>query len=136
MIDIKDNINILKGVGEKTLAKFNDANIFLIKDLLLYSPKKYDILDVLEPNLQTDGLDFVIDGYISSQIISRKIRNSVDNIIFYFQTKTTNVKVLAYGRGYLRFSLKKGMSLKIFGTYKASNNSLRLKKLFLMIKKV
>ena len=63
MIDIKDNINILKGVGEKTLAKFNDANIFLIKDLLLYAPKKYDILDVLEPNLQTDGLDFVIDGY-------------------------------------------------------------------------
>ena len=110
MIDIKDNINILKGVGEKTLAKFNGANIFLIKDLLLYSPKKYDILDVLEPNLQTDG-------YISSQIISRKIRNSVDNIIFYFQTKTTNVKVLAYGRGYLRFSLKKGMPLKIFGTY-------------------
>lgn len=103
MIDIKDNIDILKGVGEKTLAKFNDANIFLIKDLLLYAPKKYDILDVLEPNLQTDGLDFVIDGYISSQIISRKIRNSVDNIIFYFQTKTTNVKVLAYGRGYLRF---------------------------------
>ena len=45
MIDIKDNINILKGVGEKTLAKFNDANIFLIKDLLLYSPKKYDILE-------------------------------------------------------------------------------------------
>lgn len=39
MIDIKDNINILKGVGEKTLAKFNDANIFLIKDLLLYYPK-------------------------------------------------------------------------------------------------
>ena len=57
MIDIKDNINILKGVGEKTLAKFNDANIFSIKDLLLYAPKKYDILDVLEPNLQTDGLD-------------------------------------------------------------------------------
>lgn len=129
MIDIKDNINILKGVGEKTLAKFNDANIFLIKDLLLYSPKKYDILDVLEPNLQTDGLDFVIDGYISSQIISRKIRNSVDNIIFYFQTKTTNVKVLAYGRGYLRFSLKKGMPLKIFGTCKASNNSFTLKKI-------
>lgn len=129
MIDIKDSISTLKGVGKKTVEKFNGANIYTIRDLLLYPPKKYNCLDILEPSDENDGLDFVVEGYISSQIIIRKIRNSIDNIIFYFQTKTKKIKVLIYGRGYLKFSLKKGMHLKIFGSYKALNNSFSFKEI-------
>ncbi len=91
MIDIKDSISTLKGVGKKTVEKFNGANIYTIRDLLLYPPKKYNCLDILEPSDENDGLDFVVEGYISSQIIIRKIRNSIDNIIFYFQTKTKKI---------------------------------------------
>lgn len=129
MLNINDKISVIKGVGTKTLEKLNDASIYTIKDLILLSPKKYNYLDILLPSDELDGNDFVVEGYISSQIVSRKFRNSVDNIIFSFQTATKKLKALAFGRGYLKFSLKKGMNLKIYGTYKALDNSFIVKEI-------
>ena len=44
-MDIYNSIGTLKGVGKKTLEKFNRASIFNILDLLLYFPRDYEYLN-------------------------------------------------------------------------------------------
>ena len=129
MYRLDDPISIIKGIGNKKKGFLNETGIYTINDLLNLFPKNYEVYEVKNPTPELNREYFVIEGFISSQIIVRKIRKSIDNIIFYFQTPTKNIKVVSYGRGYLRYSLKKGMFLRLYGQYKALDNSFSLKKI-------
>ena len=122
MEDLNQSISLLKGVGPKTFGYYKDAQIFTIKDLLFAFPKKYEIYEI-DSIYNANPIDKItLDGVITSNAVSAKFRRGVDNLIFYFETEGLKIKVLMFGKGYMRFSLKKNMRVQIYGIYKKDKN--------------
>lgn len=129
MIDLNLSVNIIKGIGTKSLAYLNDASIYTIKDLIYTLPKKYKIYEVKDINLFEEDEIGTVRAIVSSNIIVRTVRKSIDNVIFYANINNKRVKIIAFGMRYLRYTLKLGNEVLIYGCYKKKKNEFMVREI-------
>lgn len=130
MIDLNQSLKSIKGVGDKTYQNFKDLNIYTLGDLIFTLPKKYSVYEKISYSESENDTKASIEGVISSQVFVKKLKK-LDTVIFYLETEGINLKVLAFGKPYLRYQIKKGMKVVIYGQVHKDLKEIVMQEIFL-----
>ncbi len=130
MIDLNLDVRIIKGIGNKSLMYLNEASIYTIKDLLFKLPKKYNIYEIKSINSIEDEELATVKAVVDSNIIVRTVRKSIDNVIFYARINGIKIKIIAFGKRYLRYTIKPGSIILIYGIYKKFKKEFMAREIF------
>lgn len=122
-MELNSEINLIKGIGDKTAALFHKLSIYTVSDLLHTYPRSY--LSYSEPINIADakiGERQAVLAIISSYVDVRKVRNlSLTNISV--KDGTGSMKVTWFNQPFLRNALHKGESYVFVGTVEKKNGS-------------
>ncbi len=124
---LTDNIEEIKGIGQKYKNVLNNAGIYTKKDLILLAPTSYNIYKKIDINTISFDMNITIDILVEGALTTI---SKVKCLLFYATSNAKRIKVMAFGMDYLRYKLKKGFKYTIFGLYKPLENTFYLKQLF------
>ncbi len=124
------SISIIKGVGEKTLNILKSQNIETRNDLYLTLPSRYIYYELEDPLLIKEDSVISFKGKVSSNVALRQIRGNLKSLIFSVTYNNTKIKVLVFGREYLRFKIKMGMDIILYGNYKPQEKEIIARDIF------
>ena len=116
------NLQNLKGVGDKTLLSFYEANIYTLDDLLTYYPYRYQILipTVLDNKISDDTV--VINAIVSDISRVAYIKKKLNVLRMKVITNGKLISLVIYNRAYLRPNLKIGQKIIATGKYDVHKN--------------
>ena len=116
------NLQNLKGVGDKTLLSFYEANIYTLDDLLTYYPYRYQILipTVLDNKISDDTV--VINAIVSDISRVAYIKKNLNVLRMKIITNGKLISLVIYNRAYLRPNLKIGQKIIATGKYDVHKN--------------
>ena len=116
------NLQNLKGVGDKTLLSFYEANIYTLDDLLTYYPYRYQILipTVLDNKISDDTV--VINAIVSDISRVAYIKKNLNVLRMKVITNGKLISLVIYNRAYLRPNLKIGQKIIATGKYDVHKN--------------
>ena len=95
-------LNIIKGIGDKTITLLNKLNIYTIDDLVNYYPFRYEILE--KTDLNSDRV--VIDGVVETNPLFIRLRGKLDKMSFRVRLDDRICNVVIFNRGFLRNNIK------------------------------
>ena len=124
---LSDGIDIIKGVGAKYKKILNDKNIFTKKDLISFLPTSYNIYKKVNVEDIKEDENITIEGVVLTSVT---IIGKMSCALFYISSSKGKIKVMAFGMDYLRYKIKKGMTITLFGLYKVEEKTLFLKEIF------
>lgn len=112
---LSDNIESLKGIGDKTAALYHKAGVFSLWDLLMYVPRDYmrypkllSVMDLKVGNLGAAYLTLVGDPSLF-HARSMAVLNAVG------EDETGKIRLTWFNMPYLKKNLKAGMKRVFFG---------------------
>lgn len=121
---LNEQVGVIKGIGKKTIEHLNENNIITIKDLVNTFPKTYKVYDVVELDDFLEDTKLSAMGLVTSVVIPKRIKQSLNVLIFSMLISGKNIKVIIFGQEFLRFKIQKGMNIVVSGTYKPKQNEL------------
>ena len=113
-------LNIIKGIGDKTITLLNKLNIYTIDDLVNYYPFRYEILE--KTDLNSDRV--VIDGVIETSPLFIRLRGKLDKMSFRVRLDDRICNVVIFNRGFLRNNIKINTTITIIGKYDIKHNTI------------
>lgn len=122
-MNIFDNIDKIKGIGEKRKQLFNKCGIFNILDLLLYFPRTYeDINYVTENNFLIGKINLINLKVINVHNDNYKNGKIITSIDFRYK----NIKITGkwFNEPYIKSKLKTGKNYFIEGKLEVFNENL------------
>ena len=124
MLDLTQNIQYIKGVGQvraKQLAKMGINNIY---DLITYYPREYENRTNIK--LIKDfvlGENVLFKATVMGKITTRRIRKNLTIHSFYVGDETGTIKITVFNQNYLRNTIHEGDEYVFYG--KVEGNILR-----------
>lgn len=80
MIDLKQNVQYVKGVGPARVALLNNLGIYTLEDLLTYFPREYeDRSKQKKIGDLVNGEEVTIEAKVVSEVSINRIRKKYDN---------------------------------------------------------
>ncbi|MBO3321618.1 ATP-dependent DNA helicase RecG [Clostridium perfringens] len=127
MINIYDDIGLVKGVGPKLKERLNKVGIFTVLDLLLYFPRDYEFLnDDISLNGDTSDEKAILKCKAKSYGSSIRTRNgkTLTTINFTYN----NLKVIGkwFNQPYIKRNFILGNEYNLMGKFKKVNNTLEV----------
>lgn len=125
------SIDLIKGIGPKTLKELEKLNIKTIKDLYLFYPTRYEIYT---PNdiYNLKNFDKVcLAGKIISALKFQQYKTNLSMITFNINVNGEIVKVIIFNRRYLLKLAKAGMAILVSGKYNYFKKELIATNIFL-----
>ena len=113
-------LNIIKGIGDKTITLLNKLNIYTIDDLVNYYPFRYEILE--KTDLNSDRV--VIDGVVETSPLFIRLRGKLDKMSFRVRLDDRICNVVIFNRGFLRNNIKINTTITIIGKYDIKHNTI------------
>ena len=113
-------LNIIKGIGDKTITLLNKLNIYTIDDLVNYYPFRYEILE--KTDLNSDRV--VIDGVVETNPVFIRLRGKLDKMSFRIRLDDRICNVVIFNRGFLRNNIKINTTITIIGKYDIKHNTI------------
>ena len=113
-------LNIIKGIGDKTITLLNKLNIYTIDDLVNYYPFRYEILE--KTDLNSDRV--VIDGVVETSPVFIRLRGKLDKMSFRVRLDDRICNVVIFNRGFLRNNIKINTTITIIGKYDIKHNTI------------
>ena len=105
---LKETVESLRGIGDKTAKVFEKAGIVRIEDLLMYYPRNYDIFEnVVNIADLKSGNTVAVRCQILGNIYVKHIKN-MSIVTFDIADITGKAKVTYFNQPYLRSTLKQG----------------------------
>ncbi|WP_102400633.1 ATP-dependent DNA helicase RecG [Haloimpatiens massiliensis] len=122
-MSIYDDVGKIKGVGEKTKDMFAQCGIKSILDLLLYFPRDYEEVNIVDNNNLLLGEINIISLVVSGvERDYRKNNKIITTIIFYHN----NIKIVAkwFNQPYMKNKFKIGRKYILEGKFDKFGNSI------------
>jgi ATP-dependent DNA helicase RecG len=119
-----NDLNLIKGIGPKTLEYLNKLNIYSVNDLINHYPFRYEILkrsDIY--NLQKDE-KIVMDGVIESIPSLFRFKGNMNKMSFRIRTLYNVMNVVIFNRAFLKNNLTINKEIIIIGKYDALKNTI------------
>mgnify|MGYP002624613824 CR=1 FL=1 len=83
MATLKDNINTIKGIGEKRAQAFARLGVFTLYDLLCFFPRRYEDRSVIVPIAEAvDGYAVCISAVVADDPRLSRIRRGMELVKF------------------------------------------------------
>lgn len=115
-MNLSDEITKLKQVGPKRAQLFHKLDIYTIKDLLLYYPKRYeDSSRVLKINQVVVGEKNTYKLKITSKLQDRNIRRGLSILSFLAEDETGEAVVTFFNARFLRNQITIGKTYLFYG---------------------
>ena len=120
MVDLKKDIQFIKGVGPSRVKLLNKLGINTLEDLITYYPRQYE--DRGKPKTISeliDGEEALISAIVVSRMSEVRIRKNLTLCKVIVRDETGTMQVTWYNQSYLKNSLKVNERYKFYG--KVSN---------------
>jgi len=122
MIDLKKDIQFIKGVGPSRAKLLNRLGIFTLEDLITYFPRTHE--DRSKPkyiNELIDGEEALISAFPVSRMSEIKIRRNLSLCKLVVRDETGTCTITWYNQGYLKSMFKQGERYKFYGKVTVKN---------------
>ena len=124
MLDLNQNIQFIKGVGEVRAKQLSKMGINTVFDLITYYPREYENrTNVKEIKDFTLGENVLFRATVMGKITTRRIRRNLTIHSFYVGDKTGTIKITVFNQNYLRNTIHEGEEYAFYG--KIEGNILR-----------
>ncbi len=124
MLDLNQNIQFVKGVGEVRARLLNKMGINTVYDLITYYPREYENrTNIKEIKDFVLGETVLFKATVMGKITTRRIRKNLTIHSFYVGDGTGNIKITVFNQNYLRNTIHEGNEYAFYG--KVEGNILR-----------
>jgi len=128
MIDLKQNVQYVKGVGPAKVALLNNLGIYTLEDLITYFPREYEdrskqknICDVI------DGEEITIKARVVSEVSVNRIRKNMTILKTIVEDDTGRCTITWFNQNYIKQNIKRGQIYKFFGKITNVRNHIEMK---------
>ncbi len=116
MVDLKQSVQYIKGVGPQRAALLQKLNIFTLEDLITYFPRGYE--DRGNPKKLaelTDGEEALIEAVAVSRVSEVKIRKNMILEKLVIRDETATCLITWFNQRYLKNRFEVGEKYKFYG---------------------
>lgn len=125
-MELADNLEKLKGIGEKTAKLFTKLNVNTIEDLLYYFPRSYEkIEEAVEIEKLQSGKSFIVKGMVAGKPTVIR-RGNLSILSFSIKDVTGTLKCIYFNMPYLAKTLNVGKVLYFWGRVAAHGKALQM----------
>ena len=120
MLDLKQSVQYIKGVGPNRAALLNKLGIFTLEDLITYFPRTYEDRDKPKKIIDVvDGEDNLIEAVAISNVTESRIRKNMTIYKLTVGDETGRCVITWFNQSYVKKIFKQGEKYKFYG--KATN---------------
>ena len=127
MIDLKNDVKYIKGVGPERVKHLNKLGIFTLEDLITYYPRTYEdrskskTIDEL-----VNGEETLIEAICVSRIAEIKIKRNMTIYKLTVRDETETCQITWFNMPYLKTKFKLGEKYKFFGKVKRTGSKIEM----------
>ena len=116
MVDLKQNIQYVKGVGPNRAKLFNILGIYTIEDLISYYPRAYqDRSQIKKIEELQDGEEALIEAVTVAGVSTFKLRRNMSVSKVQVQDDTGRCMITWFNQDYIRNSIHAHEKYKFYG---------------------
>lgn len=119
VLDLKKEIQYVKGVGPRRVDAFKKLNIYTLQDLITHFPREYEDRTKVTPISQVmDNENVLIEARVITNMRERYVRK---NMVIYQVTvedETGVATITWYNQSYLKNQISRGKKYRFFGKAK------------------
>lgn len=116
MVNLKDSIKNLKGVGPKREELFHKLGIYSVEDLLFFYPRKYeDSSKIVKISGAKIGEKNTFKVKIISKLQNRRIRKGLTLTSFLAEDESGEMEISFFNAFYLNRLIKIGREYLVYG---------------------
>ena len=116
MLDLNQNIQFVKGVGEVRAKQLAKMGIYTLLDLITYYPREYENrTNIKEIKDFVLGENVLFKARVVGKIVTRRIRKNLTIHSFYVGDSTGNIKITVFNQNYLRNTIHEGDEYAFYG---------------------
>ena len=112
-MDLKKEVQYIKGVGPNRVKLLNKLGIFNLEDLITYYPREYE--DRSKPKMISElvnGEEVLISAYPIAKMSEIKIRQNMTLCKLIVRDESGTCQITWYNQGYLKNTFKQGVRYK------------------------
>lgn len=113
----------IKGIGEKAISSFHNADIYNAQDLVTFFPYRYQILQPSTLENTDDKVVLTINAVVTGIPKVSYIRKNFNSLRFPCECYGRIIHVSIFNRAFLKPHLTIGKEITLIGKYKAQANS-------------
>ena len=127
MVDLKNDVKYIKGVGPSRVKSLNKLNIYTLEDLITYFPRAHEDRSKCKKieELQ-DSEEALIEATCVSRIGEIRIRNNMKIFKLTVRDETGTCQITWFNMSYLKNKFKLGNTYKFFGKIKRSGTQVEM----------
>lgn len=127
MVDLKNDVKFIKGVGPERVKSLNKLGIYTLEDLITYFPRMYEDRSQKKSIYELEnGEEALIEATCVSHIGEIKIRNNMKIYKLTVRDETGTCQITWYNMSYLKNRFKLGNIYKFFGKVKRAGNKIEI----------
>ncbi|MBR5227558.1 MAG: ATP-dependent DNA helicase RecG [Clostridia bacterium] len=116
LLDLNQNIQFVKGVGEVRAKQLAKMGIYTLLDLITYYPREYENrTNIKEIKDFVLGENVLFKARVVGKIVTRRIRKNLTIHSFYVGDSTGNIKITVFNQNYLRNTIHEGDEYAFYG---------------------
>ncbi len=116
MIDLKQSVQYIKGVGPNRAALLNNLGIYTLGDLITYFPREYeDRSKIRKIEELTDGEEATIEAKVVSEVTANRIRKNMTVLKTMVEDETGKCMITWFNQTYVKQQIKRGETYRFFG---------------------
>ncbi len=117
------DVNLIKGVGSKSIELLSKMNLLTVNDLILYYPYRYNVIRVIPITEARDGEVVAIKGIIDTEPRVSYINKNFNRMSFRVRSDNYLINITIFNRAFYKQHLKLGRMINLIGKYDKGKNS-------------
>ena len=127
MIDLKQNVQYVRGVGPKKVKLLNNLGIYTLGDLITYFPREYEDRSIEKKIIEVlDGEEVTIVGRVAADVTINRVRKNMTILKTIIDDGSGRCIVTWFNQNYIKEELKKGEIYKFYGKVNRKFNSIEM----------
>lgn len=127
MIDLKQDIQYIKGVGPARVEILHKLGIYCLEDIITYYPREYEDRSLLKKIVEIQPGEYVtFKGILASKIVESRIRKGMTIYKAVVRDETGGIVLTWYNQNYIKNSLKVGEEYTFYGKADGSYHRLEV----------
>ena len=117
-------LDMLKGIGPKTISVLNRMGIYQVEDFVTYYPYRYELIARTDLSKANDGDKVIVDGILETVPTVSFYGRKKNSMRFFMNLGRTQIQVVIYNRAYLKRNLIPGKEITIIGKYDSKHQKI------------
>lgn len=128
MIDLKQSVQYVKGVGPTRVALLNNIGIYTLEDLITYFPREYEDRSKRKRIADLEiGEEATIEARVVSDVSVNRVRRNMTILKTVVEDDTGRCTITWFNQTYVKQYIKRGETYRFFGKVNNELNYLEMR---------